>query len=65
MTDDEKAAMVTARRDVESIDRWLADKRCVIWGQGFDISDDGRRRRAALWLYGQIIDWVASIEADK
>ena len=43
---------------IASFDRYLATKSCALWGQAFDISDDGRRRAAAEWFVEQVIGWT-------
>jgi len=45
-----------------SVESWMAQKQITLWGD-FDISDEKGRRRAALWLVGQMWAWMQWREA--
>lgn len=43
---------------VQSLEDWLAGKHITIWGSGFDVSDEKGRRKAAEWMWGQMVSWM-------
>lgn len=51
---------------IEDVDTWLKTKHCTMWGgEGWTITSEDTRRKAAEWFVGQINEYKMHIKDRK
>jgi hypothetical protein len=48
---------------IQFIENWLASKQTVLLGSSWDVTNPQRRRLAAEWFRGQMIEFVEAVDA--